>query len=68
MFDLLDLNTACPGVLPLQLAEGQPQLSGHDVGPAGRAVIPLQVLQVAEEDRVDGRGVHREQHTDNSPV
>ena len=69
MLGLLDLNYPCVGLLPLQLAECEPQLPGHDVGLAGGAVVPLQVLQVAEEDCVDRRAVHREQHTEqNSAV
>ena len=61
-----DLNQPCPGVVPLHLSQGEPEVPGHDVGPAGRPVIPLQVLQVAEEDCVHCRGVHREQHTEQS--
>ena len=66
---MFDLNYPRVGVVPLHVAECEPQLPGHDVGPAGGAVIPLQVLQVAEEDGVDSRAVDREQHTEQkSPV
>ena len=65
---VFDLNHPCPGLVPLHLAEGEPEVPGHGVGPPGGPVIPLQVLQVAEEDCVDCRAVDREQHTEqNSP-
>ena len=63
---MFDPNYPRVGVVPLQVAECEPQLPGHDVGPAGGAVIPLQVLQVAEEDCVDCRAVDREQHTEQN--
>ena len=41
-------------------------MSGHDEGPGGGAVIPLQVLQVAEEQSVYCGAVHREEKAEKN--
>ena len=41
---VFDLNHPCPGLVPLHLAECEPEVPGHGVGPPGGPVIPLQVL------------------------
>ena len=63
---MFDLNYPSFGVVPLHLAKGEPEVPGHGVGPPGGPVIPLQVLQVAEEDCVDCRAVDREHHTEQN--
>ena len=42
--------------------EDGPQILGHVVGFEGSAVVPLQVLQEAEEEGVDGHLVDVEEH------
>ena len=42
--------------------EDGPQILGHEVGFEGRAVVPLQVLQEAQEEGVDGHLVDVEEH------
>ena len=55
------LNTSPIVVELLHLPHCLLQPSRHEVGPGGRAVVALQVLQEAEEQRVHGHLVHAEE-------
>ena len=46
------------------VTQHQPGLPAHHEGPGAAPVVPLQVLQVAEEQCVHCRAVHGEQDTE----